>query len=302
MRQIVNTVIFVVLLLSLNSCKKEKGDGWEDTLTSGFIRIACDESFKSLMDMEIDAFEARNPNALIVPIYTNETGAIRLLIADSVRFALTTRDLRSKEKAEIKSKQMKVRKYLIAFDGIALITNKQNQDSIIDFSTFKKIIQGEITEWTQINPDSHFGAIRVIFDSKESGVLRYVVDSISAGGVLSPNLYALNSNTEVLKKVEELPNALGLISINALNNVDQKNIRMMRIDGYLPYAGDIRQEDYPLWRPVYVLLSDPRTGLSTGLSVFISLEIGQRIVFKSGLLPITDSYILDTNFKDEYPK
>jgi phosphate transport system substrate-binding protein len=312
-------VLLIGLFLALGSCKKkEKNDGWEDTFSSGLIRIACDENFKTLMDAEIRVFEAHNPKAVILPIYTNETEAIRLLISDSVRFVLTTRDLNVKERDDLIRNSMQPKKHLIAFDGVALIIHPSNSDSLLSLPVLRKILSGEITEWSQINPKSTGGTIRILFDSKESGILRYMVDSISDGKTFSPHLYALNNPLEVMEKTAQMPNALGIIGFNTISDETasthlayRDKIRLMRIsrdtvatveNSYLPYAGDIMQEDYPLWRPVYVLLSDPKSGLSSGLSIFLANEIGQKIILKSGLLPVTDPQNIQVIIKDEYPK
>jgi phosphate transport system substrate-binding protein len=307
-RMILFSLLFLLLGLA-SSCKKVSKDGWDDTLNSGFIRIACDENFKSLMDAEIRVFEAYNPQAVVMPIYTTEKEAIRLLVEDSVRLALTTRDLTQKERATMQERKMDAKKHLIAFDGIALIINRQNTDSLIGFAELKKILSGEITEWSQLNPDSPLGTIRVIFDNNESGILRYVADSLLQGANHSPNLFALDNHTEVIEKVMKMPNTIGMIGANVLsdeNNAEYQTskdqISLMSINGYLPYAGDIAQENYPLWRPVYVLLSDPRSGLSSGLSIFLANEIGQKVILKSGLLSITDPHIMPVRIKDEYPK
>ncbi|MDR0505803.1 MAG: substrate-binding domain-containing protein [Dysgonamonadaceae bacterium] len=318
-RIIFSSLIFILFLTVFYTCKKEvKDEKWDDTINSGFIRIACDENFKDLMDAEIAVFEAHNPKAFVIPIYTSETEAIRLMLIDSVRFALTTRDLTAKERAELEKKYLRAKKHLIAFDGLALITNKSNEDSILSLSNLKKILSGEITEWAQINQKSSAGTIRVIFGNKESGVLRYAVESISPVDSLSSNIYSLNDNNAVLEKVSQMPNALGVIGVNALSDENSSNaikyknkIRLVRIskeetatvkNSYLPYAGDIRQEKYPLWRSVYVILSDPKNGLSSGLSIFLANEVGQKLILKSGLLPITDSQNIQVNIIDEYPK
>jgi len=288
------------LLLSFASCthNKKPSDRWDDTMDKGIIKIACDENFKNLMDAEIDAFQAhKNYLAIINPIYTNENEAIRLLTEDSVRLAVTSRDLNAKEQKTIQDKKMVVRKFLIAFDGIALIANRENPDSLISFPTIKKILTGEITEWKQINPASPLGTIRVLFDSNQSGILRYAVDSITQGESVSPNLYALNSSDELIKKLSELPSAIGVVGFNLISDKTaglQEKLHLMRIgkeenvtlqNTYLPYAGDIKNEDYPLWRPVYVLLSDPRSGLSSGFSIFLAHDVGQMVILKAGLLP-----------------
>ena len=309
------SILFLGLILF--SCKDKPRDSWTDTLTSGFIKIACDEDFKALMDAEIQSFGAHNQEAFINPVYTTEANAIDLLIEDSVRFALVTRDLNKAEKAKLAERGMEAKRHTIAFDGIAIINNQVNADSIIGLPVLKKILTGEITEWSQINPNTKYGTIRVIFNNKESGVLRYVADSILRGEANSPNLYALNSNTEVLEKVAEMPNSIGIIGVNILsdeNNLThhkhKDKIRIMRVskdentsleNSYLPYAGDIAQESYPLWRPVYVLVSDPRSGLSAGLSIFMSNEIGQKIILKSGLLPVTDQNVMKVLIINENP-
>ena len=309
-------IVFFLLFLSFESCKKKSSDKWKDTMNEGIINIACDENFKNLMNAEIDAFEAHNDLAIINPIYANENEVIRLLIEDSVRFALTARDLNAKERKTIGEKRMVVQKFLIAFDGITLVTNKANPDSLIGLPTIKKILTGEITDWSQINPQSHLGTIRVIFDSNQSGVLRYVVDSIAGGELLSSYLYAMNNSDEVIEKLCELPNAIGILSYNIMTDevhrklLDDK-LRLMRVgkeenatleNTYLPFAGDIKNEDYPLWRAIYVLLSDPRSGLSSGFSVFLAHDVGQMVILKSGLLPaVSDPQNRSVKVIEGYP-
>jgi phosphate transport system substrate-binding protein len=300
----------ILFLLFISSCREQKKETkWDDTISTGYIPVACDESFKNLIKTEVDVFEAHFPGAYVFPTYTTETEAIRMLLQDSVRLALTTRELTPKEISELTQKRRRVRSFIVGFDGVALITNPANKDSIIGLPTLKKILTGEITEWSQIYPDSPLGKIRCIFDSKESGVLYYAVHTLLEGKQPYSGLYALNSTSEVIEKVTTMPDAIALIGFGLLSdNTNSENlailekIRLMRVskeenaepqNSYLPYEGDIKQEDYPLWRPVYVLLTDPKSGLSSGFSIFLANEIGQKVLLKAGFLPIKDTYILD---------
>jgi len=301
MKNNVFIVIILFLFVHLGSCRKKQSDGWEDTINTGIIKIACDENFKNFMDPAVNSFEAYNESAIINPIYSNENEVIRLLLDDSVRFALVTRELNQKEQKTAIENKMHVRNFLIAFDGISLITNKINTDSLLSLPTIKKIFTGEITDWSQINPQSRLGTIRVIFESNQSGVLRYVVDSITKGEPLSPQLYAMNSSDELIERVCEFPGAIGVLGFNLIADEVRRDsfdfyekLRLMRVgreepatlqNTYLPFAGDIKNEDYPLWRALYVLLSDPRSGLSSGFSIFLAHDIGQMVALKSGLFP-----------------
>lgn len=110
----------------------------------------------------------------IVPIYTSEVDAITLLLRDSVRWVLATRPLSGDELESFHSNKFFPESIKIATDGVALIVNRQNADSIFNVSTLKKIFSGEITRWNQLSADSKLGEIQVVFDHREfqHGTLR----------------------------------------------------------------------------------------------------------------------------------
>ncbi|GHT24811.1 phosphate ABC transporter substrate-binding protein [Bacteroidia bacterium] len=308
----------MLLVCGLSCKKKDRQSQWNDTLKTGIIRIAADADFSHWIDTEIASFEAYSDyQAALFPTYTDEEDAIRLLTDDSVRVAIVTRDLATSERAKLTARHLDAKKHLVAFDGIAVVTNRENSDSILSLATLQKILTGEITDWSQINPKSKLGTIRVLFDNKKSGIWRYAVDSIARTKTLSPNIYPLNGATELLEKIEQMPNALGFVSANLVSGEvgtprlrRHATLRLTRLsrsesatlaNSYLPFAGDIQAENYPLWRPVYLILSDPRMGLSSGFSIFIAQAVGQKIILKSGFLPVTDSHIMDVLIKEEYP-
>ena len=64
---------------------------------------------------------------------------------------------------------------------------------------------------------------------------------------------------------------------------NKKNIELLVAIGeaYLYYG------NYPLARPIYAILNDPRNGLPWGFTSFMTSDKGQRIILKSGLVPAT---------------
>ena len=83
------------------SCNRQ-GKTYSDTPTSGVVTISCDETFAPVLDQEINIFEYQYPEASIIPIYTSEVEAINLLVTDSVRMAVATRDLTDAEKSALR--------------------------------------------------------------------------------------------------------------------------------------------------------------------------------------------------------
>jgi ABC-type phosphate transport system, periplasmic component len=276
--------------------------------------MAVDANFTPIIKDEIAVFEAQFPKAKIVPIYTNEVNAIDLLVKDSVRVAVATRPLSEKEVNYLKSKQFAPRSFKLAIDGIALITNKSNPDTLLSLVDLRRVLTGKVKNWNEIYPKSKLGKFRVVFDNQNSSTVRYAIDSICIGQQLSKELNAQQTNEEVINYVSKTPNAIGVIGVNWLNNAKDttnlsfnNSIRVMSIssqevatpeNSYKPYQAYLFYENYPLIRSIYVILNDPRGSLPTSVSSFLTSDRGQRIILKAGLVPATQP-IRVVNIKDE---
>ena len=301
-------------LLLISSCNAPTNPRHTDTLTSGVIGISADESFQPIVQQEIDVFENKYPKAGIVPYYVSEVDAINLLLNDSVRFTIATRTLTEGEKAHLKSAhKFYVREIKVATDGIAVIVNNRNADSLISVSDLRKIMTGKITDWKELNPESTLGELKLVFDNPNSSTIRYAMDSICKGEPLSPNLNAQKSNPAVIDYVAHTTGAMGIIGAAWIGNKNDStrlsfidNVRVMRVskedkatlsNSCKPYQAYLALGDYPLTRDVYILLTDPRTGLATGFTTFMTSDIGQRIILKTGIVPATQSVRI-VNIKD----
>ncbi|QIK55349.1 phosphate ABC transporter substrate-binding protein [Dysgonomonas sp. HDW5B] len=274
-----------------------------DTLTSGVAEIAVDDCFAPIIQEQIDVFEALNDEASIIPIFASEVDVINLLLKDSVRLVIAARDLTDAEKQGLLNKKLQPRSQKIAIDGIALIINQENTDSLISVSALKKIMTGEIDSWKSINPHSKYDKISVVFDNPNSSTVRFIKDSINRGEPLAETLKAMDNNRAVLDYVAKTPNAMGVIGVNWINNPgDTTNlsftnkIRVMSVsksdeptiqNSFQPFAAYLALGEYPLRRDVYIILSDLRGTLPAGFTNFVADDRGQRIILKAGLVPAT---------------
>jgi len=293
-------LLFVLVLVS---CQTKVKDKFTDTLTEGVIPITVDENLRPIIQEELDVFESLYPKAGIVPTYTNEVDAINLLLKDSVRLAIVTRPLSVNEEASLVSKKFAPRSYKLATDGIALIINNRNTDSLITVSQIKKILTGKTINWNEIYPGSKLGKIQVVFDNKNSSTVRFAIDSICKGEPLSDKMSAQTTNPEVIDFVSKTPNAIGVIGVNWMgNSKDTTNlsfkseVRVMAVTSedeatvtntYKPFQAYLFYGYYPLTRSIFIILNDPRSSLPSGLTTFLTSDKGQRIILKSGLVPAT---------------
>jgi phosphate transport system substrate-binding protein len=68
-----------------------------DSTERGTIHISVDESFKPIIDSQIQVFEALFPEAHIIPHYKPEAECFKDLIKDSTRMIIVTRGLTEEE-------------------------------------------------------------------------------------------------------------------------------------------------------------------------------------------------------------
>ena len=301
MRQ--NIIISLFIASSLVACNSRKETEPDDTPTSGVIAVASDESLAPILQEEVAVFESIYKEAGIVPLFSGETETINRLLHDSTWLAVTTRQLTGEETDFMNRKKLYPKAIRIATDAIALIVNRQNADSLIGIPTLKDILTGKIHNWNELSPGNPATRIEVVFDNPNSSTVRYAIDSICGGEKLSAHLQAAQSNRAVLDYVSKTPGALGVIGVNWISDPSDStcmsfidNIRVIAVSRYReatpansfkPYQAYIALGDYPMTRPVYLILSEPRTGLASGFTSFVSSDRGQRIILKSGLLPVT---------------
>ena len=304
----------VMMLAAMSACQSKSKDGLTDTYTSGVIAIAADESFQPIVQEEVDVFEGLFPLAGIVPRYVTEVEAVNLLLKDSLRLAITSRRLTPEEMNSFNSRKFFPQEIKIATDGLALITNKSNPDTLITVNEIRNILTGKTTQWKDIYPASRLKNISLVFDNKNSSTVRFAVDSICKGAMLSDQVKALKTNREVIDYVSKTPDAIGIIGVNWLSDRNDstglsfsKEVRVMSVSAadkatpenrFKPYQAYLFYGDYPLTRSIYVLLNDPRSALPWGFASFLSSDRGQRIILKSGLVPATQP-VRVVNIKDK---
>src|ERR1035437_9937862 len=94
----INWFISIICLFTVISCKQNQNGEPDDTPTSGTINISVDETFKPIIDTEINTFQSIYKFAKINVSYKSEGNAFQDLVDDSSRMIIVTRDLTPIEK------------------------------------------------------------------------------------------------------------------------------------------------------------------------------------------------------------
>lgn len=291
------------LMLGWGCKNSTPADKFTDTPTTGETTIAVDETFQPLVEAELPVFHAIYKYAKINASYVPEVDALNLLLKDSVRLAIVSRPLTKKEMDYFHGKKFFPHEVRLALDGIAILVHPGNPDTLYSVETIRKILMGEITSWKQINKNSKLGKIKVVFDNTNSSTVRYMVDSVTRTGKLGDQLSAMQYNLDVVSFVSKNPEAIGLIGVSWVSDKDDPKcltfLNQIKVAGisketiatpdnsYQPFQAYLATGQYPFTRYIYALLSEPRAGLGGGFTAFVASDKGQRIIQKTGILPIT---------------
>jgi len=288
-----------IVIALLTSCvDKDRNGNVLDTPTAGMITITADEALKPLIDAEIKAFEGIYHNAQIEVLYTSEGEALDGMFKDSARLAIITRRLVKSEQKMLLDQTIVPQQLTLAMDGIALISNRQRADSTITLDELTKILTGRIEPVNQFAKTQSTAISQVVFDQRNSGIIRFLRDSLISFDNLPSYCFAVNNNAAVVEYISQHPKALGLIDVSWISDRDDStansflnSIRVLGVSAdsafYQPYQAYMAQGKYPLIREVVMISREARSGLASGFMAFVASDKGQRIVLKSGLVPAT---------------
>jgi phosphate transport system substrate-binding protein len=90
-------MMLALVFVTTVGCNESSSTDARDTPKSGAITISVDESFKPVIDSQIQVFESQFPAAHINVQYKPEAECIRDLNNDSVRMVIITRGLSQQE-------------------------------------------------------------------------------------------------------------------------------------------------------------------------------------------------------------
>lgn len=280
---------FAVILFSGCSGGKVRTD--LDTSNSGTIHISVDESFKPVIDSQIQVFEALYPKAKIIADYKPEAECFKDLLKDSTRMIIVTRGLTDEEEKFYKDSFSFYPAYdKVALDAIAVIVNNSDPDSLFSMEQIRGILGGTTGD-KQL----------AVFDGlKETSTIRYAVDSILKGKPFDPKkVFAENNSLGVINYVADHKNVLGFVGVSWIGNKEDtsqlsflKKVRIAAIgctcpeQTYVkPYQANIARRRYPMIRGLYYILKENYNGLGGGFANFLTYERGQLIFNRSYLWP-----------------
>lgn len=265
-----------------------------DTLSSGSLTISVDETYKPIMDEELKVFMSTYPDAKVTVQYKPEAEAIRDYLEGKTKLIIVSRELTEVEKEYCLNKKIVPSSLVLAKDAVAIVVNKNAQDTVFSKLQLKGIIGGEFEK-----------KYTIVFDNSGSSTLKFINDSLMKGAPLGKNLFAAKGNNEVIEYVMKNPDAIGFVGLSyvsdTIDSTSEKFTTKIKIAGvlndstqqyYQPYQAAIALKLYPFVRKMTYIKNETYQGLATGFSNFLAYDKGQLILGKARLVPMRMSIVI----------
>lgn len=278
-------IVFISAALCLIACKKDN-DG--ETILKGTANVLVDETLFPIIEDQVEVFES-DYEAKIHLMPKSETEAVQALFKDSAQIIILSRNLTDEEQKVFASRKIYPESSKIGTDAIALIANISHNDTVIDLEDVVSFMKGDRSSHTIKG---------LVFDNPNSSTMRVIKEIADVDSAPQEDIYSFRTNEGVIKFISENSGMIGIVGLNWLTQPSPASSEMLQkikilsvkdTDGdtyYYPSQNNLAEGTYPLARDLYIVNAQSFSGLGVGFSTFIAGDRGQRIILKSGLLPV----------------
>jgi len=280
-------LLIIVVVFVVVRCNKKEDKMSNQTISTGELTVIADESLTPIIEEQIAVYE-NDYDAKINLVSKSETEVMNALLKDSINVAILSRQLTKIEIDAFKKKKINPSVTAFATDAITLIRNKKDTDSLVALNDVLDFLRGK-----------EVSTIRgLVFDNPNSSTARHLNELAGLKSSSQKNIFSFNTNLEAIKYVAENDGMIGVVGLNWImqpsaetreftNKVVVLSVKGLNSSNYIsPTQNNIAEGKYPLARDLFIVNCQGFSGLGTGFTTFIAGDRGQRIILKSGLLPI----------------
>ena len=174
----------------------------------------------------------------------------------------------------------------IAWDALAIIINKKNPVNNITTEQIKAMYLGKIKNWSELGgPNAPINLY--VRRGKYSGVgytIRQYIFQDSAIEFVTEHV--VKSSGPLEKAVEKDPFAVGITGISSAR---KRNVKIIGFDGKSPTYENVRNGNYGLYRPLYLVTSPQPSPKVKEFVAFARSEEGRKIMRVNQTVPYKDA-------------
>src|ERR687895_2772242 len=274
------------LSLGLAACGSAGGGegGSGGGQVSGTINIEGSSTVQPITQAAAELFREENPDAKIEVGGAGTSDGFEAFCQGDTQISDASRPIDVAEEVPVcKENGVEYIEIPVAYDGISVVVNKQNNWATdVTSEELKKIwepsAEGKITKWSQVRSDWPDRPLNLYGPGTESGTYEFFNETIVANEeeVSRQSDVEMSEDDNVLVQgVSGDANALGYFGFSYYeNNLD--TLRALAVDGVEPTEDSIRTGEYLLSRPLFIYVSTKALENNDAVQPFVDFYVSEQ--------------------------
>lgn len=240
----------------------------------GSVRMAGSTSMEKLANVAAECFMEKYPLVTVSAEFTGSGAGIEAVLAGNADIGNSSRNLKEEEKSAGAVEN------IVAIDGIAVITDKENEVMDLTREQLIAVYTGEIKNWRELGGADQ--AVVVVGREAGSGTRGAFEELLDIRDLCS---YAneLDSTGAVMAKVAATKGAIGYVSLDVVDD----SVKMLTLDGTEASEDAVKEGRYFLCRPFVMATKGEISEQSKAVQEFfryMGSEEGKEVIKSVGLI------------------
>ncbi len=238
---------------------------------SGKISLAGSTTVQPLAEVLAEAYMGMNSDVVIEVQGGGSSVGVTSAGEGTVDIGMASRAIKDSEFETFPDLEV----FTIARDGIAIVTHPDTELPSLSIAQVRDIFAGEITNFSEVGaPDAPITVVSREEGSGTRAAFEELVMEHEEEKLITENALLQQSNGQVRTTVSTTPNAIGYISFGFLDD----STRPVPIDGVDPTVDNVKNDSYPIARPLNMLTNGAPNEAAQAFLDFILSDAGQEIV------------------------
>jgi phosphate transport system substrate-binding protein len=245
---------------------------------SGQIGIEGSSTVQPITQVVAEAYAGKNPDVQITVGGAGTGDGFEAFCSGDTQISDASRPIEAEEQQACADKGIEYIEIPIAYDGISVVVNSQN-----DFASnitseelmtlWEPAAEDKISTWKQVRSEWPDQQIDLYGPGTESGTFDFFTDKINGEEGASRTDYQASEDDNVLVQgVSGDPNALGYFGFAYYEN-NQDALKALAVDGVKPNTQTIRSAEYPLSRPLFIYVSTQALKENKAVEPFVNFYL-----------------------------
>ncbi len=250
---------------------------------SGEIAIEGSSTVQPITQAAAELFREQNPKARISVGGAGTSDGFEAFCQGDTQISDASRPIDVAEEVPVcEENGVEFIEIPVAFDGISVVVNEQN-DFASDVTSeqlktlWEPAAEGEITRWSQVNPQWPDEEISLYGPGTESGTYEFFNETIVGNEeeVNRTDYEASEDDNVLVQGVAGDQNALGYFGFSYYEN-NLGKLKALSLDGVKPSAETIRSGEYGLSRPIFIYVSTKALKNNDAVKPFVDFYLSEQ--------------------------